>query len=98
MWTFSFFARRKYKLLRQVRKPVGGVNSSDIIEGEEVALLGQAGHLVSSSSSSGGSNESIDGGNQNSMPVLPDTPSDESSDFGDMTLKERPMPLGAEDS
>ena len=95
----SFFARHKYKLLQQVRRPVGGANSSETLkEEEEVTLLGQATDWGSSSSvSSSGSNRDSD------VPMLRveeelDTPSDEMSNFGDMSLIERPLPVGAEDS
>lgn len=92
---FSFFARRKYKLLQQVRKPVGG--ASEVIEGEEVALLGQTTDLGSNATSSSGDLIDVD------VPMLKvessDIPSDDTpSSLGDMTLMERPLPIGAEDS
>ena len=95
----SFFARHKYKLLQQVRRPVGGANSSETLkEEEEVTLLGQATDWGSSSSISSNSS----GNHDSDVPMLQveelDTPSDEISNFGDMSLIERPLPVGAEDS
>ena len=76
-----------------MRKPVGG--AAEVIEGEEVALLGQAASMGSTMTSS---DDSIGG----DVPMLkvdtPDTPSDDMSSLGDMALVERPLPLGAEDS
>lgn len=93
--TICCYRRHKYKLLQQVRKPVGG--AAEVIEGEEVALLGQATSMGSTTTSS---NDSIGG----DVPMLKvdtpdtDTPSDDMSSLGDMALVERPLPLGAEDS
>lgn len=77
-----------------MRKPVGGVSSSEIVEGEEEGtLLGQAAEWGRGSSSS--SCDSIG----DDAPLLKaetseDTPSDESYS----SLGERPLPLGAEDT
>ena len=63
-----------------------------------MTLLGQATNWGSSNSSVVSSNSSQD----DDVPMLRveevDTPSDEISNFGDMSLIERPLPLGAEDS
>lgn len=91
------FARRRHKLLQQLRKPVGGA-SSLIEEAEEVALLGQTAGLGSSTSSS---NDSIDAGVQMIVKAEAlDTPTDDtsSSSEDDISCMERPTPLGAEDS
>ena len=83
-------------MLQQVRKPVGGA-SSHIEEAEEVALLGQTAQLGSSDSSS---NDSIDTGVLLVKTEVVETPTDDSSSSmgDDITLMERPLPLGAEDS
>ena len=86
--------------MQQVRRPVGGASSSEALkEEEEVTLLGQATNWGSSNSSI----SSISNSNRDDdVPMLRveevDTPSDEMSNFGDMSLIERPLPVGAEDS
>ena len=82
-----------------MRRPVGGENLSEDIKEEEATLLGQAtnwGGSNSTISSSENSNDSSD------VPMLrveeSDTQSDEISNLGDISLMERPLPIGAEDS
>lgn len=66
-------------------------------DAEEVALLGQTVELGSSDSSS---NDSIDTNVLIVKAEVADTPTDDSSSSlgGDISLMERPLPLGAEDS
>ena len=103
----SFFARQKLKLLQQVRRPVGGENSFEDIKVEEATLLGQATNWGGSSSSiscsSISNSENFNDSNSDSdVPMLrveeSDTQSDETSNLGDISLMERPLPIGAEDS
>jgi len=86
--------RRRYKLLQQVRKPVGGAASSDALE--EAILLGPS---DSDEQDSISSNNSVDDDDVPMLRVeLTDIPSDDNSSLGDIALMERPLPLGAEDT